>query len=614
MPNEAPGQAPPGAPGEESSAPGKTKDVSSDAMFEQSGASTTMPLKGPIGSAPEQGALEPEAMPKPKTGQTFLSSNLITWVWYIKRGKEAEEEVVSVRPIYGVEDESQREVRISCPDATGLGCDFARLLLDFGLRILDGDVSTDGRWCFMIFKVQLSIGVPAHWALLKRRLEAVCPSAAGEHQLWRWSSLPRDFQHPFLLQVASYDRRGFLHDLMHTLWEADVAVFKAHITTGPGGKVLDMFWIYDNRCELPENHRVLQITELVRECLQQRDANCSITPAPPESCSDDSAAALLQRCACKDATPASPLRKIVTAKSRRRLDMAAAAAPANEVTSESEADEFARLEDVKVTVDNCTTSSYTVVGVVCRDRKGLVYDLFRTLKDIHIRVAYAKVCVRGDMAEADLFVEEADGQRAERRRRRSAAPAASPGTTGMGSASSSPYSGLAGADSGYSAGLESEDQRIVDRQLEAELVERVRAAVLLPVRIAIKDVYDDTCTELLITASLDSGGRGRPRVTYDVTAALNTLGLCVFMADVYVEALAGDAERRPQELHRFLVHCPDGRRLESVAEKRSMYDSVRAALTGTKLAALRVPSPRALPRPPPPHSLLHSLATWKWSA
>ena len=34
-----------------------------------------------------------------------------------------------------------------------------------------------------------------------------------------------------------------------------MTVFKAHITTGPGGKVLDMFWIYDNRCELPENHR-----------------------------------------------------------------------------------------------------------------------------------------------------------------------------------------------------------------------------------------------------------------------------------------------------------------------------------------------------------------------
>ena len=40
-----------------------------------------------------------------------------------------------------------REVRISCPDATGLGVDLARLLLDFGLRILKGDISTDGKWC-----------------------------------------------------------------------------------------------------------------------------------------------------------------------------------------------------------------------------------------------------------------------------------------------------------------------------------------------------------------------------------------------------------------------------------------------------------------------------------
>ena len=39
------------------------------------------------------------------------------------------------------------------------------------------------------------------------------------------------------------------------------------------------------------------------------------------------------------------------------------------------------------------------------------------------------------------------------------------------------------------------------------------------------DVYDETCTELLITANLDSGGRGRPRVTYDVTAALNAMHL-----------------------------------------------------------------------------------------
>lgn len=38
-----------------------------------------------------------------------------------------------------------REVRISCSDATGLGCDVTRLLLDFGLRIISGEISHQNR-------------------------------------------------------------------------------------------------------------------------------------------------------------------------------------------------------------------------------------------------------------------------------------------------------------------------------------------------------------------------------------------------------------------------------------------------------------------------------------
>ena len=59
-------------------------------------------------------------------------------------------------------------------------------------------------------------------------------------------------------------------------------------------------------------------------------------------------------------------------------------------------------------------------------------------------------------------------------------------------------------------------QRVVDieltharmsrcREAQAELVERIQVAVALPVRTSIKDVYDDTCTELLVTSQLDSG-------------------------------------------------------------------------------------------------------------
>lgn len=67
---------------------------------------------------------------------------------------------------------------------------------------------------------------------------------------------------------------------------------------------------------------------------------------------------------------------------------------------------------LQVSIDNCTTPSYSVVNIVCNDRKGLVYDLMRTMKDIQIRVAYAKVNVRpGGLCEIDIFVQELDGSR-----------------------------------------------------------------------------------------------------------------------------------------------------------------------------------------------------------
>ena len=48
------------------------------------------------------------------------------------------------------------------------------------------------------------------------------------------------------------------------------------------------------------------------------------------------------------------------------------------------------------------------------------------------------------------------------------------------------------------------------RELLRELVDRVRTAVALPVRIDIKDSFDATCTELTITADIGGwvGGRG----------------------------------------------------------------------------------------------------------
>lgn len=444
-----------------------------------------------------------------------------------------DEETVTIRRL-PEEDLSVREVRISCPDATGLGVDIARMLLDFGLRILKGDISTDGKWCFIIFKVCLSSGVPPRWQLLKSRLEAICPSGTDTlQQLWRWRSVPKE-QQAFLLQVAGYDRHGMLHSLSHALWESDTTVFKAHITTSPNGKVADLFWVYDNRNELPENHRVLEVCDRVKGALGP-DTDCTITPAPLDSlAAGATTSAALGRKACKDVTSTSNLRRIVGSK--KNLGQIGSQEGAKDTFSERQA-------EVEVSVDNETSPAHSLLTLRCRDRKGLLYDLFRSLKDIDLRVAYGKIEVYEDgMCEVDLFVQDAEGT------------------------------------------------RITDTELLQELVERVRMAVALPVRIDIKDAYDASCTELTITANIDSGGRGRPRVTFDVTQGLSAAGVGVFMADVYIERPEVDPYGCPlisgpvaQEMHRFLIHMPNGQPVSGERDKKAIYDVVKAHLMGTSV-------------------------------
>lgn len=74
------------------------------------------------------------------------------------------------------------------------------------------DVSTDGKWCYLVFWV---VGRPTRWDLLKNRLLEVCPMfspAASEIYYYR-----PEFQQPkpqdvFLLKFWCYfDRRGLLH-------------------------------------------------------------------------------------------------------------------------------------------------------------------------------------------------------------------------------------------------------------------------------------------------------------------------------------------------------------------------------------------------------------------
>ncbi|RWW30057.1 hypothetical protein GW17_00005383 [Ensete ventricosum] len=108
-------------------------------------------------------------------------------------------------------------ISVSCPDKTGLGCDFCRVILFFGLSILRVDVSTDGKWCYVVFWVEERGGRPTPWGLLKNRLLAACPVVSVASGLYNFYYGRQELmlaERPpqvFLLKFSCYDRMGVLH-------------------------------------------------------------------------------------------------------------------------------------------------------------------------------------------------------------------------------------------------------------------------------------------------------------------------------------------------------------------------------------------------------------------
>jgi hypothetical protein len=83
--------------------------------------------------------------------------------------------------------------------------------------------------------------------------------------------------------------------------------------------------------------RVLQIKELVKECIRQKDVEVTIE----SNTNDEPAPLLLKRSACVDASAFSPLRKIVSKRQQLLPDKKG-------VVITTETDEFGTKEQVQV--------------------------------------------------------------------------------------------------------------------------------------------------------------------------------------------------------------------------------------------------------------------------
>ncbi|KAF7804405.1 ACT domain-containing protein ACR10 [Senna tora] len=262
------------------------------------------------------------------------------------------EDVVMIRQ---AEKEGEASViTVNCPDKTGLGCDLCRIILFFGLSIVRGDVTTDGKWCYVVFWV---IGKPkTRWSLLKKRLIEVCPSCSSASGISYYRS---DLQPPkppdvFLLKFCCHDRKGLLHDVTEVLCELELNIKKVKVSTTPDGKVMDLFFITDTRELLHTKKRRDDTIEQLAATLGDAIITVDIELVGPE------------------------------------------------ITACSRASSFLPTAITQDVVDSQSVGNH----------KGLLYDIMRTLKEYNIQISYGRFSTKArGKCEMDLFIMQADGKK-----------------------------------------------------------------------------------------------------------------------------------------------------------------------------------------------------------
>ncbi|XP_057782609.1 ACT domain-containing protein ACR10-like [Salvia miltiorrhiza] len=137
-------------------------------------------------------------------------------------------------------EEEPSVITVNCPDKTDLGSDLCRIILFFGLTLVRTNVSTDGKWCYIVFWV---VGrANTRWSLLKKRLMEACPSSSlASGILFYTDSRPPKPPDVFLLKFCCHDRRGLLHDVTEVLCELELTIKRVKVSTTPDGKAFPLF-------------------------------------------------------------------------------------------------------------------------------------------------------------------------------------------------------------------------------------------------------------------------------------------------------------------------------------------------------------------------------------
>lgn len=264
-------------------------------------------------------------------------------------------------------------------------------------------------------------------------------------------------------------------DVTQVLCDLELTIRRVKVSTTPDGKVVDLFFITDTRELLHTTKRKEETYDRLKAVLGETMIKCEIELPSTEI------AVSLQ--------PSSSLPHAITEETFIL-----------ELPEESPMGSSLTPKILSVKMDNSLSRSHTLIQILCRDHKGLLYDIMRTLKDYNIQLSYGRFYANQyECCELDLFVMQVDGK------------------------------------------------KIIDPNKQKALCSRLRMELVCPLRVTVLDRGPET--ELLVANPVELSGKGRPLVFYDITLALKMLNTCIFLAEIGRHMIGG----REWEVYRVLL-------------------------------------------------------------
>lgn len=299
------------------------------------------------------------------------------------------EDVVVVQ--HGKKADEPSLITVNCPDKTGLGCDICSVILEFGFYVTKADVSTDGKWCYLVFWVVPRLSsMTVSWESLKSRLLSICPSCFVSFY-FQEATRPR-LSPVYLLKFFCLNQKGLLHDVTQVLSDLEHAIHRVKVSTTPDGRVVDLFFITDGMDLLHTKKRQDDTCERLNAVLGELCISCEIQLAGPEYEGFQQGFSSL---------PPEIAEELFSSELSKDESRSQACTP-----------ELAKLKKANITMDNSLSPAHTLLQIHCVDQKCLLYDILRTLKDCSIKIAYSRFSsnTKG-YREVDLFIQQLDGKK-----------------------------------------------------------------------------------------------------------------------------------------------------------------------------------------------------------